>query len=57
MDLVEESTVGRDQRLTLTEIKAWYIGKLEGFTRPSFSGEAVIVSTSLSGLHGAPTCV
>ena len=37
MDVDEESAV----RLTLTEVKAWSFGKLEGLTRPSFSGGLV----------------
>ena len=37
MDVDEESSVGRDRRLTLTEVKAWSFGKLEGLIRPSFS--------------------
>ena len=37
LDVDEESSVGRDWRLTLTEVKAWSFGKLEGLTRPSFS--------------------
>ena len=42
----EESSVGRDQRLTLTEVKAWSFGKLEVLTRPSFSGGLVKLSLS-----------
>ena len=41
MDVDEESSVGRDRRLTLTEVKAWSFGKLEGLTRPSLSGGLV----------------
>ena len=41
MDVDEESTVGRDWRLTLTEVKAWSFGKLERLTRPSLSGGLV----------------
>ena len=48
MDLDEESTVGRDRRLTLTEVKAWSFGKLEGLTRPPVSGG--LVKSSLSQL-------
>ena len=46
MDVDEESSVGRDRHLTLTGVKAWSFGKLEGFTRPSiFEGP---YQTSLS---------
>ena len=48
MDVDEESTVGRDWRLTLNEVKAWSFGKLEGLTRPSLSGG--LVKPSLSQL-------
>ena len=48
MDVDEESSVGRDRRLTLTEVKAWSFGKLEGLTRPSISGG--LVKPSLSQL-------
>ena len=37
MDVDEETLVGPDERLTLTEVKAWSFSKLEGLTRPSFS--------------------
>ena len=48
MDVDEESSVGRDQHLTLTGVKAWSIGKLEGLTRPSFS--RCLIKPSLSQL-------
>ena len=48
MDVDEESSVGRDRRLTLTEVKAWSFGKLEGLSRPSFSRG--LVKPSLSQL-------
>ena len=48
MDVDEESTVGRDRRLTLTEVKASSFGKLEGLTTPFFSGG--LVKPSLSQL-------
>ena len=48
MNVDEESTVGRDRRLTLTEVKAWSFGKLEGLTRPGQSGG--LVNPSLSQL-------
>ena len=37
MDVDDESSVGRDRHLTLTEVEAWSFGKLEGLIRPSFS--------------------
>ena len=48
MDVDEESAVGRDRRLTLTEVKAWSFSELEGLTRPSLSGG--LVKPSLSQL-------
>ena len=36
MDVDEGSSVGRDQRFTLIEVKTWSFGKLECLTRPSF---------------------
>ena len=48
MDVDEESTVGWDRRLTLTEVKAWSFGKLEGLTTPFFLGG--LVKPSLSQL-------
>ena len=48
MDVDEESSVGWDQRLTLTEVKALSFGKLEGLTRPSFSRG--LIKPSLSQL-------
>ena len=36
MDVDEESSVDREVRLTLTDVKAWSFGKLEGLTGPSF---------------------
>ena len=48
MDVDEESSVGRDLCLTLTEVKAWSFGKLEGSTRPSFSKD--LIKPSLSQL-------
>ena len=41
MDVDEESSVGRDRCLTFTEVKVWSFRKLEGLTRPSFSGGLV----------------
>ena len=35
MNVDEASWVGRNRRLTLTEVKAWSFGKVEGLTRPS----------------------
>ena len=46
MDVDEESSVGRDRCLTLTVVKAWSFGKLEGLTKPSFSGGLVKLSLS-----------
>ena len=60
MDLDEESSVGRDWSLTLTEVKASSFGKLEGLTRPFlFEGpyQTIPFSAGFSGLHGAPACV
>ena len=46
MDVDEESLVGRDRHLTLTEVKAWSSDKMEGLTRPSFSRGLVKLSFS-----------
>ena len=44
MDVDEESSVGRDRRLTLAE--AWSFIKLEGLTRPSFPRGLIKLSLS-----------
>ena len=53
IDVDEESSVGRDRCLTLTEVKAWSFGKLEGLTRPSFSRG--LIKPSLSQLASRVT--
>ena len=53
MDVDEESSVGRDQHFTLTEVKAWSFGKLEVLTRPSFSRG--LIKSSLSQLASRST--
>ena len=58
IDVDEESSAGRDQRLTFTEVKAWSFGKLEHLTIAFlFEGldQAIPVTAGLSEFSGTPS--